>query len=171
MTISQQRLKEVVSYDPNSGVFIWIKNTGKKRLIGERVGAKGKRGYLVTSIDKFQYTLHRLAWLYVYGEMPPECIDHINGDKIDNRISNLRLASKRQNAFNKGIMLSNKSGYIGVSFCKQTGRWRSSIGIDLTARNLGRYDTKEEAAMVRDIAAVKMFGKFARLNFPHGWSS
>jgi hypothetical protein len=95
-------------------------------------------------------------------------VDHINGDRLDNRRSNLRLATGNQNAYNVGLAATNTSGYKGVSFCKQTQRWRAQIRANKSHINIGRYMTKEEAARAYDAAARRHHGDFARLNFPEG---
>src|SRR5579864_3559439 len=104
------RLYEVLDYRPETGLFIWKINTGKRRMAGKQAGCKMVRGYHTLSIDRIQYTAHRVAWFYMTGDWPPDDIDHINGVRTDNRFCNLRLATKRDNSFNKGPLPSNKSG-------------------------------------------------------------
>jgi hypothetical protein len=97
------------------------------------------------------------------------CVDHINGDKTDNRKSNLRVATRRQNNCNRGIQAHNTSGYIGVSFRKDTDNWTACISVDGKPRKLGTYDCPKDAARVRDFWAVDTQGEFARLNEIDGY--
>lgn len=92
-------------------------------------------------------------------------VDHINGDKIDNRKCNLRIVTNSQNSQNRGARSDNTSGYKGVR--SQRGKWRAEIKVNYQTINLGCYSTKEQAARAYDEAARKYFGEFARLNFPN----
>ena len=137
--ISQKRLKELLHYDPETGVFTWLRREGKSRAVsvfnsnyaGKVAGniQTDSSGHKQISIyfDKKAHKAHRLAWLYVYGKMPKGIIDHINGDSLDNRIVNLREADDFQSAWNKGKLATNKSGYKGVSLKKKSGKWVAQI--------------------------------------------
>ena len=163
MRPSPERLAEVFVYDPNTGALIWRINTGKKRLVGKRAGGcSSSTRYWRVCIDYHQIECHVVAWAIMNGRYPENEIDHINGDRADNRAANLRPATRSENQRNTKIGSSNRSGYKGVSFCGQTGRWRASIKYDGVARNLGRFLTKEEAAEAYKKAAVAAFGEFAR---------
>lgn len=99
---------------------------------------------------------------------PPDAldVDHVNSDGLDNRRSNLRIATRQQNTFNQRLRSTNKSGYKGVSYCRQTSRWKAQIKFEGRAVTLGRFDTAECAAMEYDKAARLIHREFARLNFP-----
>jgi hypothetical protein len=107
----------------------------------------------------FSIRMHTLitGWSYV---------DHRNGNGLDNRRSNLRQASDRQNAQNRGRRSDNTSGFKGVSWDDQQQAWSASICVDSVQRRLGRFSSREEAALAYDAAAIQHFGEFARLNFP-----
>lgn len=104
---------------------------------------------------------------FLMGCPPGLEVDHINHNRLDNRRCNLRIASHRQNCANTRPQLKNKSGYKGVSFCKQTGKWKAFCKTeDGKSTTLGRFDSKQEAAVLRDYISYKMHGEFAWLNFP-----
>lgn len=112
--------------------------------------------------------LHRVIMARVLGRdlLQREHVDHINSDTLDNRRTNLRLASPSENLRNRGKNRNNTSGFKGVSCFKRTGRWHARIWANGKCHHLGYYDTPEDAAHAYDIAARKVHGKFARLNFP-----
>lgn len=143
-TLTQDQLKELFGYDPETGIFT---NRIKRReaLVGKVAGHKDGNGYLVISIYGDRYKAHRLAWMYVYGGFPPNLIDHINGNKTDNRIANLRLADRSGNGQNMRKPKSNSpSGLIGA-FRFKNDRWRSQIRANGKTIALGCFDTAEEA--------------------------
>lgn len=115
--VSQELLRELLRYECDTGVFYWI-SRGRGRKFGQPVGCVDKvSGYVRIRINNYTYKAHRLAWLYVYGEFPDgkqPYIDHINGKKDDNRISNLRCSSIAENARNMEMTTRNTSGIVGV---------------------------------------------------------
>lgn len=157
--LTQTRLKELMHYNPDTGVFTWRVDFRKAKA-GEVVGSNHD-GYLRVSIDQVRYYLHRLAFLYMTGEMPVNLVDHEHRTRRDNRWEKLREANKQQNAGNSIIPSTNTSGFKGVSFCKFTNRWRASIRINGVEKNLGRYGTPEEAHEAYLAAAEIAFGAFA----------
>lgn len=144
-TVTIDRLKEVLSYDPDTGSFTWLmslSNNAPKGSIAKNI----RHGYMRVRIDNVLYMQHRLAWLYMTGSWPPAGmhIDHINGDRADNRWSNLRLATPRQNQQNRrNPEFSNKTGYMGVTLVG--GRYRANITNDGKSIAIGSFDTLEEA--------------------------
>lgn len=153
-------MRECLSYDPDTGAFEWAKNRGNVKA-GTKAGTKtDARGYLVINFGGRRHYAHRLAWFFAHGEMPTGDIDHINRDPSDNRISNLRLATRSQNLANKKAA-GGSSEFKGVSYHCQRQRWRATIK-DV---HLGLFDTEEEAARAYDNAALNLYGEFAGLNF------
>lgn len=152
--LSQARLKELLHYDADTGVFTW---RARKRgvTVGRIAGSPAHYGYWCLVLEGKRYAAHRLAWLYVYGVYPASCTDHINRIRRDNRIANLREATRAQNLQNLGINDRNKSGARGVSFDALNDKWRASISVDGRAKNLGRFSTKEDAAQAYKVAAAK----------------
>ncbi len=159
--ITQERLKEIICYDAETGVFTNRINRGNAKA-GTIAGCISAKGYWCISIKDRMHRGHRLAWLYVYGEMPRGAIDHINGVRTDNRILNLRLATNAQNMQNLRASNRSKTGVKGVFRCSATGRYRAQIVVDGKLKFLGRFDTVEEGAAAYAEAARRFFGEFAR---------
>lgn len=165
--ITQNRLKKLLHYDSWTGIFTWTSEASPK-VRHQIAGAKTKRGYVNIDVDNKQYKAHRLAWLYVHGYFPKEFIDHINQDKSDNRISNLRECTNQQNKYNQGLTSRNTSGFKGVSFHKASGKWRAQINHDNATKYLGIYETAEEANMAYEKASKEIHGEFA-VNAKSSW--
>lgn len=147
--LTHSRLLEVINYNPETGLFT--------RSWGKRVvGSDHPNGYIQIRVDYTRYLAHRLAWFYVYGEWPPIDIDHINRDRRDNRISNLRIATRKQNNANR--MGKARSGFKGVVETKYG--FRAAISIDNRFKNLGTYKTVEEAHAAYCRAAKELFGEY-----------
>lgn len=141
-----QNIKEYLSYDQETGIFTWIKSPKAAVKINSTANSRDIKGYVIVNYKNKTYKLHRLAWYYVYGELPTCNIDHINEVKDDNRIRNLRLDVHNRNTQNVSKLQSNNSsGYRGVSWAKHTNKWLASIKIKGRSKNLGYYDTPEEA--------------------------
>lgn len=136
-------LREIVSYDPDTGRFTY-KKANQRRRVGDPVGTLRSDGYWEVTIRNKRYRLHRLAWLLLHGSLPTKHIDHINGDRADNRACNLREASYSENQQNlKRPTVRNKCGYLGVSFHR--GRFVAQIKTNGKNVYIGRYKTAEEA--------------------------
>jgi hypothetical protein len=160
--LTQERLKHLLLYDPDTGVFTWRNPTSKKYVLGDPVFSISRGGYLRVGLDKRRYLLHRLAWLYVHGVFPVVEIDHINQARTDNRLENLRLATRMQNAQNVLMRSNNKSGVKGVSWDVDRQRWRAQINIDGKRRYLGLFDSVEGAGAAYNAAASKHHTHMAR---------
>lgn len=144
--ITQEYLKSILSYNPETGVFVRIKVASPQwigRALNKETGTKNAHGYIVISIlDKIHYA-HRLAWLYMTGSYPELMIDHANGDKADNRFCNLREANNSQNQKNKKVRSDSTTKLKGA--WKAKNRWVSQININGKKVHLGTFDTPEEA--------------------------
>lgn len=156
MEYTKELIREYMHYDPETGHFTWIKNTGNKNLIGDRAGVLDARGYIAISFFNYKTTAHRLAFLYMEGAFPPEFVDHINHIKHDNRWSNLRKVSKRQNEMNRGVQANNMSGFTGVTWHSGTKKWRATIQVNGKQVSLGLWKDKEEANEARQAYARKV---------------
>lgn len=161
MALTVEEIQNKFRYEPDTGHIYWIE-PGKGKIKKKPAGTKLKSGYIGIWAGTQRYQAHRLAWVLYYGCWPNDQIDHINGDKADNRIANLREATNSQNGKNYGFNKSNTSGVKGVSWCKNTGRWRAVIKVNHKSKFLGRYDTKEQAARARQIAEKKYFAEWRR---------
>lgn len=136
-------IKDIYHYNPDTGVFITKKRLGGRGKVGKIAGSLSKLGYITIHIYNKTYKAHRLAWLYVYGKMPNGHIDHINGNRADNRISNLRIASMRENAQN---MECHRNGKLcGASYDKKRGLWESYFNIGDKKIHISRHKTESEA--------------------------
>ena len=161
-TLTAERIRELFDYDKESGVLTRSITTGSKSQAGDVVGWENSRGYLNVSIDRKKYKLHRVIWVHVYGYWPDATIDHINMVKTDNRLENLRLATKQENSWNIGKHKRNASGYKGVQLRKDANRWQATIGVGRKNKYLGLFATPELAYQAYCKAALEMRGEFAR---------
>lgn len=152
----------ILRYDPLSGNMVWTVNRGRIKA-GSNAGCIDKHGYYKLMINKKNHYLHRLAWLLSYGYMPSDSIDHINNNKQDNRLENLRIASAKDNSRNRGLYRNSTTGLKGVSKLKN-GNFMSSICVDGKSIYLGAFDTPEQAHSEYCKAAEKLHGNFARFN-------
>lgn len=135
--VTQERLHALFYYDPEVGTF-----HRRKGNSGRPVGTVCSGGYIRLTLDDCKYRAHRLAWLYVHGRWPAADLDHVNGNRADNRIANLRECTRAENAQNQIKRTKpTSSNYLGVSRCKLTGRWAAQVN----RRKLGRFDTPELA--------------------------
>lgn len=139
-------VRDLLDYDPNTGTLTWQVDRGGKAKAGTVAGSVTALGYRRIDVLRRGVMAHRLAWVLFYGEWPAGEIDHINGDKLDNRIANLRVVDRSGNLQNQQRLKShNTSGYPGVSFHKKSGRWQAGIRVDGVRTYLGMYDTPEQA--------------------------
>lgn len=130
----------------------WKVDKGQRAKIGNVAGSHDK-GYRSVKIDGKSHRVHRLVWLWVHGEMPSKCIDHINHKRHDNRIENLRVASRLENSKNKTLHRNNTSGHAGVH--KARGKWGANIRVNYRLIHLGLFDSFEDAVIARENAEIQ----------------
>ncbi|SDC67314.1 AP2 domain-containing protein [Massilia sp. PDC64] len=160
--IPVERLRELLGYDPESGVLTWRVSRPKYGCaVGQRAGWIEPKGYVHVSIDQVKLKGHRVAWALHYGAWPAGNLDHVNGVRSDNRIANLRIADQHQNIANSPIRVNNKCGVKGV-VRTEDGKWQAQITVRGKRHHLGRFKTKEAAGQAYEAAAEKHFGEFAR---------
>lgn len=141
-------LKEIISYCPETGIFTWLvkRNSHRGKVVpGSIANSVSVHGYARIGIDGSRYPAHRLAWFYVYGRWPSKQIDHINRDRLDNRIVNLREATDAENRQNMSLSVTNTSGVKGVSWDKRRKKWFSKITHNYQQISLGFHDNINDA--------------------------
>jgi hypothetical protein len=159
--LTVERLKELLSYDPETGEFHWRVDRGHNARQGQRAGTINAKGYRVIEIDSKAHREHRLAWLYVTGKWPEHEIDHRDLDKLNNRFDNLRPATRSQNTCNKPVETRSSTGVRGVTR-RENGKFRAIITVQRKRIHLGTFDTLPLAHMAYIEAAVEHHGPFAR---------
>jgi hypothetical protein len=152
-----QTLKQHLMYDEQTGHFTWLKCNTNCIKPGTTAGSVEPIGYRKINVFGKKYRAHRLAWFYVYGHFPDMDIDHINGNKGDNRISNLRLATASQNLANAR---PKRDGLKGAF--RHRKKWVAKICVRGERHHLGQYETEREAHEAYMTAAKHHFGSFAR---------
>ena len=152
--LTQARLKELLHYDPATGVFTNAQKRGRRGALGVVTGSVNRSGYVQIKLMGKCYLAHRLAWLYEYGVFPVADTDHIDQDKTNNRIANLRTATRSENKQNVGLQRNNTSGYRGVTWCKQRCKWRAGIKLNRKLRHLGYFTDVVDATAAYAAAAI-----------------
>jgi hypothetical protein len=170
MDLTQTYIKECLDYNPETGTFFWrvrplshFKDLRRQRIFnrmyaGKACGNLSEEQYLIIGISGVVYKAHRLAWLYVHGYMPTEWLDHINRNRSDNRICNLRIASPALNAQNASIRKDNKSGVQGVSWHKATKKWVVQISKQGKTTHVGLFESIKDAVAAREQAELVRAG-------------
>lgn len=164
--ITADRLREVLSYDPNTGIFHWLKTLSVRAMAGAVAGSLKPSGYICINIDGSRHRAHRLAWIYMTGTAPTKMVDHRDNIRHHNWWSNLREADNQQNGANSRRKHFGTSGYKGVGWSKQRQKWAAKITVSRRQIHVGFYETKEEAAAAYARAAKLHFGEFARDDAP-----
>jgi hypothetical protein len=154
----------VYEYQPANGHLVWLKKTGRRSIVGSRAGWVQGQGYRYVRYQGRQVSEQRLIWKIAHGEWPPNGteVDHKNGVRDDNRLINLRLASRPQNQYNSAGKQKSRSGLKGAFWHPSTGKWRSRISTKDGKKSLGLFDTPEEAHAAYVEAARMYHGQFAR---------
>lgn len=173
-TIPVSLLRELLAYDPQTGFLFWkerneshfsagkISAAGKagqwnSKYAGKRVSEKPSReGYATCGIKPRTFKAHRVTWALHYGKWPDGQIDHINGVRNDNRISNLRDCTQLENCTNRKLSTLNKTGFFGIYFYPPTGKWQAEIKRSGKRTHLGYFNTKEDAILARKEAQEKL---------------
>ena len=158
--ITVQQLRALLDYEPATGLFRWRLRKGTKSA-GAIAGKRQSCGYIQITIDRRYYYAHRLAWLHAFGKWPADQIDHINRDRADNRLANLRAASPQLNAANAKVNRNSLSGHKGVRYSRRDKAWLARIYINGRAIYLGTHQSIDAAANAYADAAREHFGAFA----------
>lgn len=157
--ITQEELKKLLHYDPETGIFTWVKTRGGFATAGQIAGSVregGGKHYVRILLDGKRTRAHRIAWMYVYGYFPAEEIDHINGNGLDNRIVNLRQVSHIENCRNRRKPKNNTTGVMGVYRDRNTGGFMAQIRHEGRLNYLGSFPNIESAALARKRAEIEL---------------
>ncbi len=173
--LSPEYIRSLLDYNPETGEFVWrerkireeyhcsrIDKGWNTRFAGKKIPAQWVHGGLRIGLHCKNYVAHRIAWLIYYGEWPSQDIDHINGNPMDNRIVNLRLATDSENLCNQKKRIDNTSGVKGVSWSKKENKWYAYINKDKKMTGLGRFVSFDDAVAARMAAEKQYHGSFAR---------
>lgn len=156
--VTADRVRQVLHYNPDTGVFTWKETLSRRAVKGKVAGVVANNGYIHIGVDEGVYLAHRLAWLYVYGVWPTKEVDHINQRKTDNRISNLREVTRAENMQNRSkVRADNSTGATGVYWCKQRDRWLVKVSINGKTVQVGRYKDFDEAVSARKEAVKQHY--------------
>lgn len=160
------RLKNILNYDPDSGIFTWKVKTCRKVTIGKEAGAISKANplaapYLVLNFDGTRYKLHILAYFYMTGKWLPGNIDHEDGNTLNNKFLNFRIATRKEQNTNKAKHRDGVCKYKGIHFNKRTNRYVAEIMNNRVKYHLGSFDTQEEAAKAYEIKSKELHKEFA----------
>lgn len=144
--LTHARLLDALRYEPSTGEFRWLYQSSTWINVGDLAGCVHSLGYVVIGVDNETFRAHRLAWFYVHGEWPSKSLDHINGDRADNRICNLRLASAAENNQNRrGAPKNSLTGVLGVRRNTNGAGFTARISVDRARLYLGTFPTEQEA--------------------------
>lgn len=151
---SKEALNDLFYYTPDTGLLIWKKEGSRKKVLGKEAGTAHSDGYRAVGINYAVYLVHRVIWKMITGEEPDE-IDHIDGNRSNNRLVNLRSVGRKENKKNIKKPSNNTSGVIGVCFDASRNKWLAHIKVNQKFINLGYFDTFEAAVAARKAAEVK----------------
>ena len=147
-TLTQEYVQKLFSYNPETGILTRKVTISNNAVKFSEVGYLSK-GYLTFRINYKRYLVHRIIWLHVYGKFPTGQIDHINRNKTDNRLCNLREVTPQANLINKDVRSDNTSGVTGVSKLKDSNKWFVRINVNKQNKYLGSFDSFEDAVRAR----------------------
>ena len=153
--ITYEQAIEAFDYDPESGELRWRIKPARNTEAGDVAGCTSNHGYRVVKYKSRRYSIHRIIWLMVHGKFPPNEIDHINGVRDDNRLSNLRAATLLENQRNQKLPSNSKSGVMGVHWQTARNKWHASIRVNYKLIYLGIYEILQDAVDARKAAEIK----------------
>jgi len=162
--LTAEEARRLFDYDPDTGRLIWRVTLCNRAVSGRVASTKNDSGYLMVKVQGRAYRQHRVAWLIMTGSWPAEEIDHINGDRSDNRLCNLREATRVQNAQNTARPRNATNDRRGVIWHKRAKKWVAQISVDGITRYLGTYSDLEQASQVYQDEAKKLRLDFARID-------
>jgi hypothetical protein len=162
--ITREDVELLLRYEKETGQFYWRVTNSNRAVVGTLAGTVDCNGRIIIKINRKSYLAHQLVWLITHHVWPPDEIDHKNGDAGDNRIDNLRIATHAENMRNSRKRSNNTSGFKGVDWRRDKGKWRAKIQVDSKSLHIGYFPTAEDAHAAYCSAAEKHHGKFARFS-------
>ena len=163
MKLTQSQLQSIFTYDPFTGVVTWTHGVSNMPA-NSIAGCTNQSGYKVVTVEGKSFRLQRVIWILMFGHIPDGFyVDHINGNKLDNRLQNLRLATNSQNQQNRPAPKNNTSGYRGVTWHKQANKWMARLCHNKRRITIGFYDTPHEAYQAFKNEAKRLFTHADRL--------
>lgn len=147
--LTQEKLKRILHYDQETGVFTWVVSNTNSISVGSVAGTIGLKGYRIIGVDGERYKASRLAWFYMEGYWPENCLDHIDRDRANDKWNNLRHVSQACNTRNQSVRKTSVSGVTGVTWYKPTKRWLARICVDYKVLNLGYFKAEVDAVKAR----------------------
>lgn len=161
MSISRDRLVQLLHYNEVTGIFTWMHATSNRVKVGDVAGTIGSAGYIYIKVDGLRYGAHQLAFIYM-GEEVPKVIDHVDTIPSNNAWCNLRPATHQSNSYNIGITSRNKSGIKGVGWAKARSKWVAKVSVNGKQYTLGRFTSKLDAEAAAISFREKHHKEFAR---------
>jgi hypothetical protein len=155
--LTQEKLKTLLSYDPDTGVLTWQSKPSRGIKVGRQAGTPTSQGYLALQINKKKMLVHRAIWFYVHGVWPPEEIDHINHVRDDNRLCNLRLANRLENSHNTQKHEKNLSGHKGVAWHNRNKKWQVQMRFAGKNYYVGQFSDLQDAIQARLQTETKLY--------------
>ena len=159
--LTAERLREVLDYNPETGVFVRRVRSSQNTHVGDVAGGADGKGYWRVRVDGRRIKAHQLAWLYMTGEWPRHEIDHADCDGLNNAWSNLRQATRAQNMANRTVRRGSRSGIKGVTFYKRN-QWKVAISVNGKKKHLGLFECVGAAQLAYALAAIREHGEYAR---------
>lgn len=159
-TLTFELVSSLLAYDPDTGFVLWVASKGRSKA-GNRAGSVNGSGYRQVRIDGVIVNEHRVAFLLMTGRWPTLLMDHINGNRDDNRWCNLREATGVENGINKGVQRNNSSGFAGIHWHKKAQRWRVRVWTKRSDTFIGQFACFGKAVKARRNAAEARYGRFA----------
>ncbi len=159
-SVTAERVRYLFNYEPSTGRLIRRVNAGYRARKGSIAGGMSRHGYRIVRVDGIVFMAHRIVWMHVHGEWPAKTLDHINGDRSDNRLENLRLADQYENGYNRKVSRRSSTGVLGVYWENTRLKFSASINFRGKTYNLGRYSYLKEAVAARKQAEQRLYGEF-----------
>lgn len=155
-----EEVSRLLAYEPETGILRWVKSPNSRIKVSSKAGSKSGFGYVKLKINRKEYFAHRIAWLLHYGHWPSGQIDHIDNDRANNAIANLRVCTASQNQRNQKIRRSNSSGIKGVYWDANLGKWKVQVRGDGRIQYGGHYTSISDAECAARDLRIRLHGDY-----------